>query len=198
MRRQALAALIGVGMIVGVAEARPWNDPNGRVNFDAPAGWVMEVTSSNPGTFVVAGSADNECYVMATPNQATASASVDALRRARAPTPEAWAAVANSVRSMFPSGGAAVTSQSTDSAGFWPIQRANISGGTRPVTAALSSRPGIDLLAFCWTYGGPDATATYETFFRTLAHPNDTTWQAGAAPTGSAPAPAAATPAPAG
>lgn len=182
MRRQALAALIGVGMIVGVAEARPWNDPNGRVTFDAPAGWVMEVTRSDPGTIVIAGSANNECYVMATPNAATASASVDQLRRSRAPTAEAWAGVANGMRPMFPNGGAAVTSQSSDTSGFWPIQRADFSGGTRPVMAALSSRPGVDLLAFCWTYGGPDATATYESFFRSLAHPNDATWQAGAAP----------------
>lgn len=193
MRRQALAALIGVGMMMGVAEARPWNDPNGRVTFDAPGGWVMEVTRSDPGTIVIAGSANNECYVLATPNAATASASVDALRRARAPTAEAWATVANGMRSMFPSGGATVTSQTSDTSGFWPVQRADFSGGTRPVTAALQSRPGMDLMAFCWTYGGGDATATYENFFRSMGHPNDATWQAGAAPTGTAPAPAATT-----
>jgi hypothetical protein len=32
-------------------------------------------------------------------------------------------------------------------------------------------------MAFCWTYGGPDATATYNSVFRSLSHPNDAAWQ---------------------
>jgi hypothetical protein len=195
MRSFALAAVIGVGMTLGgVAAAREWNDPNGRVKFDAPSGWVMEVTRAEPGTIVIAGSANNECYVMATPNDATASATVDRMLRARAPSAESWAAAANSMRPMFPSGGAVVAGQSSDTTGFWPIHKATFSGGQRPVVAALQSRPGLDLMTFCWTYGGPDASATYDAFFRSVGHPNDATWQAQATPA-AAPAP---TPAPAG
>jgi hypothetical protein len=47
------------------------------------------------------------------------------------------------------------------------------------VTAALQSRPGIDLMAFCWSYAG-DATATFDALFRSVSHPNDATWQAAA------------------
>jgi hypothetical protein len=59
------------------------------------------------------------------------------------------------------------------------MQRAQFGGAERPVTAALQSRPGIDLMAFCWSYGG-DATATFDALFRSVSHPNDATWQAAA------------------
>ena len=67
-----------------------------------------------------------------------------------------------------------------ESAGFWPIQRAQMGGAERPVLAALTRRPGVDLVAMCWTYGGPDATATYESVFRSLSNSSDATWQAAA------------------
>lgn len=181
MRGIALAAVIGVGLVAGgVAAARPWNDPNGRVNFDAPAGWIMEVRRASPQTIVLAGSADNECYVLATPNSVTANATPDAVRRTADPlAPDAWTTAANSVTPMFPSHSAQLTSQSVDTSGFWPMQRAQFSGAERPVTAALQSRPGVDLMAFCWSYAG-DATATFDALFRSISHPNDATWQAAA------------------
>lgn len=180
MRGIALAAVMGVSLVAGgVAVARPWNDPNGRVNFDAPAGWIMEVRRASPQTIVLAGSADNECFVLATPNSVTANATPDRVRRTADPlAPDAWTTAANSVAPMFPSRSAQLTSQTVDTSGFWPVQRAEFSGATRPVTAALQSRPGIDLMAFCWTYGGGDASATYDALFRSMAHPNDATWQA--------------------
>jgi hypothetical protein len=133
----------------------------------------MEVLRSNPTTIVIAGSANNECYIMAVPNPGTASASAEAMRTRVSPiTPEAWASVANAIPAMFPNQTASVTSQSVDAIGYWPINRAVFSGGERPVIGALTGRPGIDLIALCWTYAGPDATATYEGVFRSLAHPN--------------------------
>ena len=80
MRTIALAALFGIGMAMsGAAYARTWSDPNGRVSFDTPSSWVMDVRRSDPQTIVLAGNADDECYVIATPNSLTAEASADAV-----------------------------------------------------------------------------------------------------------------------
>lgn len=179
MRSLALAAIMGAA-VLGVADARTWSDPNGRLIFDAPSGWVMEVQRANPQTIVLAGDANNECYLIATPNNVTANSSPDAVKRTLTQpfTPEAWMQLANSVRPMFPNNSAELVSQSVDTSGFWPIQRAEFRSPERPVVAATQSRPGLDLMAFCWTYGGPDATARYEAVFRSMAHSNDTTWQA--------------------
>lgn len=179
MRTLALAAAIGVGLVATAAYAGPWSDPAGRVNFTAPNGWLTEVRRDNPQTIVLSGSANNECYVLGTPNSNTANSSPIAVKRATNPiTAEAWQNTANAISPMFPNRNAHVESQTVDTTtGFWPIQRATFSGGERPVIAALTSRPGIDLLAFCWTYDGPDATATYERVFASLGHNNDAQWQ---------------------
>lgn len=179
VRKTVVGGLAAMALMAGAAAAEPWNDPNGRVSFEAPRGWVMEVRRASPQTIVLAGSANNECYVLATPNSNTSNASPDAVRRAtEAIASDAWTAAANSVTPMFPGRSASLTNQSVDTSSFWPIQRAEFSGGPRPVTAALTSRPGIDLMAFCWTYAGGDATATYEALFRSLAHPSDAEWRA--------------------
>lgn len=185
MRTLALAAAVGVGLmgaglVATAAYAGPWSDPAGRVNFTAPAGWLTEVRRDNPQTIVLSGSANNECYVLGTPNANTASASPIAVKRATNPiTAEAWQATANAISPMFPNRNAHVETQSVDTTtGFWPIQRATFSGGEHPVMAALTSRPGIDLIAFCWTYDGPDATATYEALFASLNNAGDAAWRA--------------------
>ncbi|MFZ2030260.1 MAG: hypothetical protein WAU68_08130 [Vitreimonas sp.] len=183
MRALKIAAIVGVGMtIAGVAFAGPWTDPAGRVNFTAPSGWVTQVQRANPQTIVLTGNANDECYVMATPNPNTASANADRVHRAVDPiSPDAWVTAANAITPMFPNHSAHLTSQSVDTSGFWPIQRAQFTSAARPVIAALTSRPGLDLMAMCWTYGGADATATYESLFRSLSNSQDATWQASAA-----------------
>ena len=182
MRALTFAAIVGVGVTVaGVAAAGPWNDPAGRVNFTAPSGWVSEQQHSSPQqTVVLTGSANDECYVISSQNAGTAAASASRVHALTDPMASAdWQTLANSIRPMFPHGNASVTSQTVDTSTFWPIQRAELAGAERPVTAALTHRPGgLDLIAMCWTYGGPDATATYEAFFHTLANANDATWQA--------------------
>jgi hypothetical protein len=192
--RTALGALATLALLTSAASAETWRDPNGRVTFDAPRGWVMEVLRANPSTIVIAGSANNECYIMAVPNPGTANASADAMRNRVEPiTAAAWAAVANSISSMFPHDTAVVDTQSLDTSGYWPINRATLSGGERPVIGALTARPGVDLIALCWTYAGADATATYEAVFRSLAHPSYPNEGPAAEPT-LAPAPTLATP----
>lgn len=196
MRKSALAAAVMcIGILAGgSAAAEPWNDPAGRVSFDAPRGWVIDVHRANPDTIVIAGNANNECYVLAVPNNGTRSASVARVIAGNTGplSNSAWAGLANAVTPVFPEGNARVVSQTVDTSGLWPIQRAELSGAARPVTAVMSSRPGIEITALCWTYGGPDATATYEAFFRSLSHPNDAEWAAAAQAAQPTPAPAPA------
>jgi hypothetical protein len=182
MRKSALAAAaVCIGMaLAATASARVWNDDAGRVGFDSPSSWTVDVQRTSPDTIVLVGNADQECFGLAVPNSGTRSASATRVRAGLQNQIEnsAWESLANAVSPMFPSRNARVTNKSVDTSGFWPIQRAEITGAERPVTAALISRPGMDISAFCWTYGGPDATATYEEFFRSLSHPNDATWRA--------------------
>jgi hypothetical protein len=180
MRAFALAAVIGAGLTLGgVADARTWTDPAGRLVFDAPSDWVMDVQPvTGAQTIVLAGNANNECYVLATPNVATANVSPDRVRRSTDEiAASAWEQAANAITPMFPQRNAHLDSQSIDTSGFWPLRRAEFSGAERHVTAALTTRPGVELMALCWTYGGPDSTARYEAMFRSMRHPNDAAWQ---------------------
>jgi hypothetical protein len=197
MRRLALAALVGVGLAAaGTASARPWNDPNGRVTFDTPNSWVMEARRSEGQTIVLAGDANNECYVFAVPNPNTSSASVAAAIRTAANDAQfgepQWLGIANSVTPMFPNSSAQFVSRSVEAGDPWPIQRASFNSPERPVVGAFQLRPGMDLMAFCWSYGGPDPSAVFDNFFRSISHPNDAAWEAEA----QAAAAAVATPTP--
>lgn len=178
MRTLALAAVLSLA-IGGVASARPWNDPTGKLGFDAPNGWVMQVRHSGAdGVIVLAGDANDECYLMAITNATTASANADAVRRATDPlSAEAWASTANSMNDMFPAHNATVTAASVDTADFWPMQHAQFSGAERPVVGALTSRPGLDFIGFCWTYGGPDASAIYQRVFASMTNASEATWR---------------------
>ena len=183
MRALKVAAIVGVGMsIAGAALAGPWNDPAGRVNFTAPSGWVTQAQRSPANqTTVLTGNANDECYVFTSQNASTANATPHQVHALTDPMSASdWATIANAVTPMFPHHNASATGMTVETTGFWPIQRAQVSGAERPVLAALTRRPGVDLVAMCWTYGGPDATATYESVFRSLNNANDATWQAAA------------------
>ena len=76
MRAFALAAATAALALMGVAEARPWADPAGRLTFDAPAGWAVNQPPGSPAnlSYVIAGNANNECQFLATTNSVTAAA----------------------------------------------------------------------------------------------------------------------------
>jgi hypothetical protein len=184
MRVLKIAAIVGVGMtIAGVAFAGPWTDPAGRVNFTAPSGWVTQAQHSPANqTTVLTGNANDECYVFTSLNASTANAAPNRVHALTDPMSASdWATIANAVTPMFPHHNASATGMTVETAGFWPIQRAQMGGAERPILAALTRRPGVDLVAMCWTYGGADATATYESVFRSLSNSSDATWQAAAA-----------------
>jgi len=184
MRVLALAAVMGAGLsFAGAAFADPYTDPNGRITFEAPRGWTVERQGSASQTAVLLFNASNDCYVFGAPNAVTAPASPDAVIRTTSQPLAAtsWTATANSVRDFFPNNSAQLTSQTVDTSGFWPVQRAQFAGvGGKTVYAGMSSRPGFDLMAFCAPASGAGSASAYDALFNSLAHPNDATWQAAA------------------
>jgi hypothetical protein len=177
MRMLALAATIGAGLTLGgVAAAEQWNDPNGRLTFNAPSGWRVQPRNAPAGTTVVlAFNPTNDCYLFGAPNPSTANASATAARNATAPlAPEAWTSAAGVIRDFFEGSPAVLVSQSVDTSGFWPVQRAELRGPSKTVYGAILSRPGAEIRAFC---AGSNSAAAYDSIFASLGHPNDATWQ---------------------
>lgn len=197
MRAAALAAIVGASLFVAApALAGPWNDPAGRVNFTAPNGWQVEPTSTATTTTVLTFDGGHDCFVIGKANSVTQRSSPGAVVRSTS-QPMAqndWVATANSIRDLFPNNSARVTSQTVDTSGFWPVQRAQLQSSRGVVFAAIQSRPGVDLMAFCAALDGA-GTSVFDTVFASVSHPNDAAWQAAATPP-AAPAVPAATPAP--
>jgi len=193
--RVLIAATLGFALATGAASAAPWSDPNGRLVFDAPAGWTTSVEQSGEYTYVVTGTANNECHIISRPSPRTATVSAAAVKAAAANdaqfTDTFWQTLANGFGRLFPSNSAQVQSHTQDSSQFWPIQRAVIQSPQRsdltgPIQAGFEMRPGFELMTLCMTYGGPDATQTYDAVIRSVGHPNDATFQADAERVGAA------------
>lgn len=176
MRTLALAAVFGVGLLAGgVAAAEQYNDPHGRLTFNTPAGWRVQPQNAGAQTAVLAFNAQNDCFFFGADNPTTATSSADAARNTRDPiTPQAWVSYAAPIRDFFEGTPPTLVSQSVDTSGFWPVQRAELRGPSKTVYGAVLIRPGVEVRAFC--SGSPNAAA-YDAIFASLAHPNDATWQ---------------------
>lgn len=176
MRALALAAIIGIGLIsTGAAAAQTWTDPNGNIVIDAPRGWTVRPQPMTGGTAVLAFTPSSDCYFFGIPNPASASASVTAARHSTTPIPaDAWVRAVQSIGDLA-SADASLISQSVDTSGFWPVQRAQIRAGERIVHAAIQARPGVELRALCT--GSQDS---YDALLNAMSHPNDAAWQAAA------------------
>lgn len=192
MRKLALAAAVGMMCLTGAAVADPWTDPAGNLTLNAPRGWTVRPQQASGGTVVLAFTPSSDCYFFSVPNPATATSSVRAARNTADPlSPETWVQTTQGVPDLFTGGAPTVTSQSVDTSGFWPVQRAVFQSGSRTVHAALEVRPGFELRGFC--AGGE---ASYDAILGSLAHPNDAAWEAqAAAEPAPAPEPAAEAPA---
>lgn len=191
MRAIALAAIIGGTVWAGVATAETWTDPTGNVVFEKPNGWRVEPQRASSGTIVLAFDGSHDCYIMASPNATTAAATPRQVVRSTtaAFTQTVWETTASAVNTLFPEG-AHMTSQSVDTSGAWPVQRAEFQGAEGPIYGAIQSRPGMDLMAFCAAYGS--STAPFDGLFNSISHPNDATWEAALAADAAAAAAAAA------
>lgn len=176
MRTLALAAIFGVGLLAGgVAAAEQYNDPNGRLTFNTPAGWRVQPRAAGTQTAVLAFNAQSDCYFFGADNPATANSSAEAAHNTRDPiAAEAWIRYAAPIRDFFEGAAPTLVSQTVDTSGFWAVQRAELRGPTKTVYGAVLIRPGVEIRAFC--SGAPNA-ATYDAIFSSLAHPNDAAWQ---------------------
>ncbi len=206
MRMLALAAMIGVGLVAGAAEAREYRDPAGRIIFDAPANWPVTVEQASANiTYLIAGNDDNECRFLVTENAGTATATPHNIWRTGRNdaqfTDAAWIDLAHALPRLFPAP-ATVVSRTRDDQGFWPVQRAvlNSPGRSFTVYGGIQLRPGIDMLGFCVNYDGEPPLQTFDNVLRSMAHPNDAAFRAAAeeqiAARAAAEAAAAAPPAP--
>ena len=184
MRALLLATSLGIGLLAGVASAADFTDSAQRMKFDAPAGWTTSQERSDGFSYVVTGTANNECHLLARPNTATASAPAESIRRAAANDAQfgqdQWLRIANSMSPVFPNNSAQFVSRTTDSSGFWPIQRAELRNAERTVHGAMQIRPGMDWSVMCQTYDGPDTSEGYGAIIHSLGTPNDATLQAAA------------------
>jgi hypothetical protein len=178
MRKIALTAALMCAAMGGIASADTWTDPAGRVVVDLPAGWQTQQRGATGQTAIIAFNAANDCYIFGVDNPGTANVSANAVRNATTPlTPEAWVSVASGLRDFFGSAAPSVTSQSVDTSAFWPVQRVEYAGASRPVYGALQIRPGVELRGFCSGAGG---VAVFDRIFASMRHPNDVTWQGAA------------------
>jgi hypothetical protein len=185
MRTLLLATTLGFGLLAGIANAAEFTDSAQRMKFDAPAGWATTQERSDGFSYVVTGTANNECHFLARPNTGTASAAAEAVRRTAGDDAQfgesQWVRIANSLSPVFPGNSAQFVSRSSDTSGFWPIQRAELRNAERAVHGAMQIRPGMDLIAMCQTYGGADSAEAYDAIIRSFGTPNDATLQAAAA-----------------
>ncbi|MEZ5996551.1 MAG: hypothetical protein R3C25_12460 [Hyphomonadaceae bacterium] len=179
MRALALAALIGIGLTAGSAFAETWNDPAGRFTFNAPAGWrVQAQPGSDHHSAALAFNPTSDCYFIGVDNPATVSSTANAARNTTDPlSAESWVAIANQVSDFFPGNSAQLVSQSVDTSGFWPVQRAELGGPSRTAFGAVLVRPGIEIRAFC---SGARSGAAYDAIIASLSNPNDASWQTAA------------------
>ncbi len=177
MRTLALTAAIGVGLLAGgLAYAEQWNDPAGRLTFNAPSGWRVQQQTNPSQTVVLAFNPTSDCYFFGLANPNTANATANATRNTTTPLdPSAWVAAASPIRDFFEGSPATLVTQSVDTSGFWPVQRAELRGPSKTVYGAILARPGAEIRAFC---AGASSSAAYDSIFASLAHPNDATWQA--------------------
>lgn len=175
MRNLALAAVFGVGLLAGgVAFAEQYSDPAGRLTFNAPSGWRVQARGAGGQTAVLAFNASNDCYFFGADSPGTANSSAEAAMNTRDPiSAQTWVTYASPIRDFFEGAPATLVSQTVDTSGAWPVQRAELRGPSKTVYGAVLIRPGVEIRAFC---SGATSAATYDPIFASLAHPNDAAW----------------------
>jgi hypothetical protein len=147
---------------------------------------------------VLAFNPSRDCHVLARPRTGT---NVLQPRRVRAIvqdntriTPQVWTNGANGIPAVFPNDSAQFVSQTVDTSGFWPIQRAELRNAEQVVFGAMQMRPEMELWAFCVAASGTPRATDYDALFRSMGTPNDaqlkTEVEAAEAAAAAAPAPA--------
>ncbi|MES1158866.1 MAG: hypothetical protein ABUL42_03125 [Terricaulis silvestris] len=179
MRMIVAALAASVSLWAAGAAADPWTSPDGKLRFDLPSGWLVAPQQATNMTYIVAGSGDKECDVMARTRADTASAPPDLMRQyGNSPISQAdWTRVIGMVPDVFGGDGTYVSSEvNTD--GFWPVNLAQFNSAGHAIYASIQLRPGVDLWAFCQSRAGADDATTYAALLRSVALSEDPQLQA--------------------
>jgi len=182
MRKLALAATIAlsVAAIAAPALARPWADP--RMQMEVPNGGGWSVVDGSHQTaadrsYVETAAPDDDCAFYSTDAQiANATVARTAISEDARFPPQYLQQVAGMFPRIVPAG-AAVTSNTVDTSGPWPIRRITYSAGAQVAHVAVQWRPGLQLIAACARYQNEASEASrYDAIFRSIGHPNDAVW----------------------
>lgn len=179
----AAVAALGFAAMAAPASARPWNDPQGRLTFEAPSGWTVEQSNCPECTLVLMFSSSRDCHIYARPREVANRIQPQRVRSfMRDPTritQELLTNGANALTSVFPGDSAQFVSQSLDEAGFWPVARAEYRNAEgKSVYGAFTLRQDMEIWALCLAAGGTDAASNYDAILRSIGTPNDATLQA--------------------
>lgn len=195
MLRSALAAVaLSVGLGAG-GVAAAWTDPAGRIEFNAPSGWVVQPQNAGEVTYVITATGVAECHVVAQTNP-LAERTINDLRQAtdndEAYDNATWTRIVSALFApIFRDGVVNIVSTSKDASGPWIVRHAEVQGSEQAARVTMQSRPGFDMLSACMSFGGTPPTATFEALEQSIRHPNDATWEAAAAAEPAPEAPAA-------
>lgn len=180
------AAISAVAVFAAHAQAnfKTYSDPQNRFTLQHPADWPIDVISrpTDVSYGVAIGAADAECKVFATPRAESAGKPADAVARAyqTAFGPGQWKSAADGLNIWSKRG--TVTSDSVDTAKFWPVHYANFTTDSgKPGYGAMFARPGLDVWIFCSSFDNTDRKATFERMFASFAGPNDASLESAAA-----------------
>lgn len=191
------ALKIAVGAAMGLALAgTALAVTNGTITVDLPRGWNSENQACTGGCSAVwAFNAEHDCWVVAQPREGDAVLNPARLRTIAGAqlAPEVWQSGANAIGSAFANNSAQLVSQSVDTSGFWPVQRAELRNGEgKSVFGMMQLRTDAELWAFCMPASGQGSAAPYDAFFRSIGTPTDAERQAAVQAAEAAAAPPAA------
>lgn len=160
-----------------------WTDPGGRFSFEKPRSWKDEdvETASTPGAArldIVAGDDNGQCWFNRVPRERTATLTARQLVDARAKPigADLWSRIAIDQQLLV--GVAQVLESGVEYHGVWPVQFARLQGRNGEVYAAIHSRPGVDILAFCASKDQRDRSEVLNIIARSVTTPYDRHWQA--------------------
>ncbi|MGE3251049.1 MAG: hypothetical protein AB7J28_04735 [Hyphomonadaceae bacterium] len=181
MRILAIAAA-ALALTAGAAFAQPWADPQGRLTFNAPNGWPIDVQAASTAELlhVITGTADDECQFVVFTRAQTATATANAVRIGmQNPIGEpAWLGITQTMTRMFRSPATVQNPRVDTTSGFWPIQRAELVSGDRTVHGAMQARPGLEIWTLCLTYTDTDRAAQFTQVINSVGAGRDAEWRA--------------------
>jgi hypothetical protein len=180
-RRIVAASAVAVALFAAGAvayaqgAAKTYTDAQNRFSFQYPGSLPVDVVDRpNQPLNILVGAADYECQMFVVPRPESASSAPDAVVRAysNALSTDVWKRSADGFALYGRQG--TVDSATVDASNFWPVQKAALkTEAGKPVTAAMHSRPGLEVWQFCTSFDTGDHTAAFNQMISTFAGAND-------------------------